>query len=123
MRSIGVSLYNELILPELKDKYWKIRDSIKSVQIYSNEPWIPWEIIKPSRKLVNGNADEDLFFCERFSFSRWLIGKRRLTKEGIKKVKVVVPYDTKLLSSLEELDFIERFGNNNGIRGFPRFEF
>ena len=92
----GLNLYDELIPRGLKELYWKIRDNIKSIQVYSKEPWIPWEIIKPWRKLDNGEPEEDEFFCERFIFSRWLIGTKIETKEKIRKVKVVVPSDSRL---------------------------
>ena len=98
----GLNLYDELIPNDLKELYWKIRDNIKSIQVYSKEPWIPWEIIKPWRKLDNGEPEEDEFLCERFIFSRWLIGTKIETKEKIRKVKVVVPSDSRLKSVVDE---------------------
>jgi hypothetical protein len=112
----GISLYEELVPQQLKDLYWKIRDNIKSIQIYSKEPWIPWEIIKPWRLQDNGEPEEDHFLCERFVFSRWLIGRKKETKEFIEKVKIIVPSDTELENSINERDWIiEEFMNKKGF--------
>jgi hypothetical protein len=111
----GLNLYDELIPPALKELYWKIRDNIKSIQVYSKEPWIPWEIIKPWRKRDNGEPEEDEFFCEHFIFSRWIIGTKIEKKEEIRRVKVVVPSDTKLKSSLDERDWLIKFFTSKGI--------
>jgi CHAT domain len=105
----GLNLYEELIPDKLKDLYWRIRDDIKSIRVYSKEPWIPWEIIKPWRKLDNGERQEDEFLCERFICSRWLIGTTKETKEKIRKAKVIVPADSKLESVLAERDWLTRF--------------
>jgi CHAT domain len=115
MEALGRDLYDELIPDKLKDLYWKISDSIKSVQILSDEPWIPWEIIKPWRELDDGKADEDLFLCERFSFSRWFPTVKEKMGQEIKKVKVVIPSDTKLNNPLAELEFIKKIGRNYGL--------
>lgn len=44
-----------------------------AVQIVSEEPWIPWEILRPTRQRADGTWESDpLYFCERFALSRWL---------------------------------------------------
>ena len=110
--NIGLSLYDELVPKDLKELYWKIRDDIKSIQIFSKEPWIPWEIIKPWRRLDNGAPEEDEFLCEQFIFSRWLIGTKKEKKEKIMKAKVVVPADSKLKNVIVERDWIVQFLEN-----------
>jgi hypothetical protein len=47
MKAKGQSLYNELFSEELKKFYWQNKDRIKSFQVITKDPWIPWEIIKP----------------------------------------------------------------------------
>ncbi len=112
----GEYLYDILFTESLKDKYWKIRDEITSIQILSEEPWIPWEIVKPYRKLDNGEVESDTFICERFAMSRWITGRERQIKDRLEDVKVVVPADTKLRFSLEERKWIEDKGREIGFR-------
>ena len=119
----GLNLYDELIPRGLKELYWKIRDNIKSIQVYSKEPWIPWEIIKPWRKLDNGEPEEDEFFCERFIFSRWLIGTKIETKEKIRKVKVVVPSDSRLKSVVDDEDSYEEVKDTLKTGGYDLIHF
>jgi hypothetical protein len=115
IRDKGLNLYDELVPPALKELYWKIRDDVKSIQVYSKEPWIPWEIIKPWRKLSNGEPEEDEFLCERFIVSRWLIGMKKKKKTNITKAKLVVPADSKLRNALAERDWLIEFLGNRGI--------
>lgn len=104
---IGLQLYEKIIPPNLKSIYWRIRPNIKSIQVLSQERWIPWEIIKPFRKNEqNGVVEEDEFLCERYAFCGWEIGITPRIKEQLSKVKLIVPTDTKLKSVLED-----KYGN------------
>lgn len=111
----GLNLYEELIPEKLKELYWKVRGDIKSIQVYSKEPWIPWEIIKPWRRLDDGEPEEDEFLCVRFTCSRWLIGIRKEKKEKISKAKVVVPADIKLESAIAERNWLTKFLDSRKI--------
>jgi len=107
----GRSLYDELFSSKLKEIYWNIHNKIKSIRIISEEPWIPWEIIKPWRR-VNGKSEEDGFLCEQYSFSRWLEGQRFQKKNQLIKIKLVVPYDTNLQGAQVEADWIIKFAES-----------
>lgn len=74
LESLGRSLYSKLFSPELRSAYRRFRN-VKSLQIVSDEPWIPWELIKPyddDESLEKPIEDE--FLCERFQLTRWLSG-------------------------------------------------
>jgi len=114
LMSKGRDLYDKLFPPELKEIYWNFHDKIKSIRIISEEPWVPWEILKPWQR-VNGKIQEDGFLCEQYSFSRWLEGKPIKEKNQIKTVKVVVPSDTNLDGALEEFDWIHNFASKVGL--------
>jgi hypothetical protein len=112
MRAKGRSLYKELFSEELKKFYWLNRDRIKSFQIITKDPWIPWEIIKPWDQDM---GKEDPFLCERYAFSRWIVGKKIIIpNEQLKKVLVVVPSTTDLTNSLAERDWIGEFVKSIG---------
>jgi hypothetical protein len=66
--SIGNDLWETVIPKELKDEYWHFSSRVRSLLITSDEPWIPWEIIKP----YNDNHDDEPFWCQKFAVSRWL---------------------------------------------------
>jgi hypothetical protein len=112
MKGKGRSLYKELFPDELKRFYWQNRDRIKSFQVITKDPWIPWEIIKPWDM---DTGREDPFLCESYAFSRWTAGKKTvIPNEHLKKVLVVVPSNTDLSSSIEERNWIEQFGKSIG---------
>lgn len=118
----GYNLYENLFPKEVKDKYWEIKDKIKSIHLFSNEPWIPWEILKPWK----GTEGGEYFLCEQYSFTRWPI--RHYNNNNyykyykpiahafqIKKVEVIAPSDTKLTNALQESEFISKFGEREGF--------
>jgi hypothetical protein len=115
----GEYLYDILFPDGLKNKYWKLRDNIKSIQVLSDEPWIPWEILRPYRKLDNGKVETDSFLCEKFSFSRWINGQPRQIKDHLEQVKIFMPTDTNLKFVSEERKWIEDKGNEIGFNVYP----
>jgi hypothetical protein len=109
----GRYLYDYLISPDLKERFWEIRDQIKSITVISEDPWIPWEILKPWRQLGN-EIEEEKFLCERYAFSRWLEGIPMYRRDSILKVRVVVPKDTSLQGAKEEASWIQEFAKTAG---------
>lgn len=114
LKSKCMSLYDELFPEKLKQLYWEKSLRIKSIRVISKEPWIPWEIIKPWRKLEDGSIEEGEFLCEHYAFSRWIIGKERIKNE-VKKIKGIIPIDTKLDNAIKERNWIEIFALNKNM--------
>jgi hypothetical protein len=109
--AIGNLMWENYFPPKLKGIYWNIRDRIRSIRINSSEPWIPWEIIKPS--LANGNVDGIL--SQQYIFSRDYIPdsaeiEEEERKANLQQVKIVIPYDSDLEFARKEVEFIENFG-------------
>ena len=72
--SIGYHLYDQLFPPRLKELFWSSRDRLNSLMVVSEEPWIPWEMVRPHRR-TNGDEVTCAHLCEEFLFSRWLAGR------------------------------------------------
>jgi nucleoside phosphorylase len=73
LAELGRRLWNELVPPELKREYDRFRERVTTMQITSEEPWIPWELVKP----WSDEWGEDDHLCIRFATTRWLRGKQQ----------------------------------------------
>lgn len=113
MRNLGMELWDELIPRELKEAYWQFRDKVKTLLITSDEPWIPWEMLKPHRyKEDQGREEIDPFLCQQFIMSRWLCGESCGAKDLSKGSALpVAPLFEDLPSVKAEVDFIKNLSN------------
>ncbi len=109
MRNLGMDLWDELISRELKEAYWHFRDKIRTLLMTSDEPWIPWEMLRPHRYREDlGREEIDPFLCQRFIMSRWLCGESCGAKDLSKGVALpVASLSDDLPSARAEVDFIE----------------
>jgi hypothetical protein len=108
LTAIGNSLWDELISDPLKDEYWEFKTRVKSLLITSEEPWIPWEMIKPYRNNENGDVEQEPFWCQQFALSRWLSMGGTADEMIIGRVRPIAPTSTNLPWVKEELLFIEQ---------------
>jgi AraC-like DNA-binding protein len=73
LTKIGRELHRELFPPAMRQAYREIRrQSVQSIRIVSDEPWIPWELIKPYDDSIPNDILDDDFLCLQFDFTRWL---------------------------------------------------
>ena len=68
---IGRRLYRDLFPPELRREYRRWRGQVRTLQITSDEPWLPWELIKPYDSEPGQNIVDDDFLCLQYEFTRW----------------------------------------------------
>ncbi|MCZ7568018.1 MAG: CHAT domain-containing protein [Ardenticatenaceae bacterium] len=116
----GRLLYQELFSEALKALYWSVRERINSIQIVSEEPWIPWEIVKPWRMNdQTGAVDEDEFLCERYVIARWLKGRNLKAKNKISRIQLVVPEDSGLVHAYRERQWLEQFAGERQVASTP----
>ncbi|MEM7131288.1 MAG: CHAT domain-containing protein [Chloroflexota bacterium] len=116
---MGEELFHDLFPDKLKAEYWRrikpLREKgiVESFLITSDEPWIPWEMIKPYRYDDLEEIEEhDGFLCQTFQFCRWLAGRSPAERIQIQKVMTVVPRldltyaarEHEYLASLHEVD-------------------
>ncbi len=117
LAEIGRQLFRELFPPELQHEYWtrirpRRRDStqpdgsIETLLITSDEPWIPWELIKPYRVDPESGAEQsDGFLCESFQVSRWLAGRGPAEMVQVQAAALVEPGAESPYSQREETFF------------------
>jgi hypothetical protein len=76
LRAIGEQLYRELFPLELRRAYRDLCSlPVRSLQITSDEPWIPWELVRPYDDDDPDRIVDDDFLCARFELTRWLAGR------------------------------------------------
>ncbi|HEY0735832.1 MAG TPA: CHAT domain-containing protein [Herpetosiphonaceae bacterium] len=93
--AFGQVLYRDLIPEELKRAYRRIRRHQAgplSLLITSDEPWIPWELVRPfERDTPAEQGFDDPFFCEQFALTRWLAGGSLPQQLEVKTIALVAP--------------------------------
>ena len=106
----GSMLFEKAIPSELQVALWSLRNQIKSVQIDSQEPWIPWEICKLGG-VENGKLVEGPFFCEAFALTRWRMGIGMKPALKLNNMALVLPRNSKLESAASEGDYVQSLAN------------
>lgn len=79
LAALGNNLYDELFSSELRAAYRKLHSrivagEIRTLLITSDEPWIPWELIRPYDAEDPDNIIDDDFLCRQLQLTRWLAG-------------------------------------------------
>lgn len=107
LASIGRALWDELFSDQLKAAYWEFRGKIKTLLITSDEPWIPWEMVKPYRYDANNARLDEPFLCEQFNVARWLSGPGPADRVPVSNVRPVAPLTVNLPSVQAELGYLQ----------------
>jgi hypothetical protein len=106
----GSHLFEAVIPEDLQVLLWSLRNRIRSVQVQSEEPWIPWELCKLEGK-ENGRVVEGPFLCEAFAVTRWLPEVGLQPSLTLKKMALVVPQDSGLPFAAGERDYVLSLAN------------
>ena len=108
LADIGANLFDRLFPAALKDEYGKtIRRKYagKALLITSDEPWIPWELVRPFAIDDTGAVlYDDPPLCEMFRLSRWLAGRGAPDQVAMKQGVWVAPADN-LQAAQAESDY------------------
>lgn len=119
MRGYGGALFDELIPLDLQAPLWKVRDTLKVIQVVSEEPFVPWEVVhlKPPRAPGGppSRLPPDPHFLAQMGLMRWLHNHHRAPRD-IKvrpgRAYFVVPdypdKDYKLPEALAEIPFLKK---------------
>ncbi len=103
LEDLGRWLYRELFPEQLRAAYRKFRGAVTALQVTSDEPWIPWELIKPYDNSDPAEVIDDEFLCIRFQLTRWLAGEK--PPAGAIPVTRVATVDAGQQASGPELSF------------------
>lgn len=95
--TIGQDLFQKVFPPALQQEYWRLKalrdqGKVHSLLVISDEPWIPWELIKPYTfdNKTNQELNDD-YLGVAFQFVRWLAERGPAHQVKVKAARVVVP--------------------------------
>jgi len=109
---IGQRLYNELFNEAMRREYREcIRGRVRTLEVVSDEPWIPWELIKPF-----GDGVDDDFLCLQYDFSRWVSGGAAPAAEiAVDSLACIAPTDSGLAWAQVEQAFVCALAGRYGL--------
>lgn len=105
---LGNQIWSDLFPPELQQAYWRVKDRARTIQITSDEPWIPWEIAKPFRFDEQNRRIDESYLCDQFDIARWLAGPGPADQVSISRVRPIAPEMSNLQSVQDELHYLEQ---------------
>ena len=77
LRGFGRELYRKFAPPAFKEAFWRLKDrhgdQFQSIQIFSNNPVLPWELMRAVR--ADGSDEQD-FLGLQFRIARWHISEQ-----------------------------------------------
>jgi hypothetical protein len=124
LRIFGNQLWSRFLPDDFQLHYYNERDEWrgKSVIVYTNEPWIPWELIRPYQ--VDKAWESDAPWCETMLLTRWLqmdsqpqgIPGTPPLKLRMGGLTLIVPKNSKLESAKDERAFMLKFRHNHKLK-------
>jgi hypothetical protein len=72
LRAYGGQLFDELVPDKIQAILWENRDEIDTIQVFSEDPFIPWELVH--LKKPNGKLPAEERFLANMGLVRWLDG-------------------------------------------------
>ena len=128
IEQMGEELFEELFPEALRTEYWKrIKDLsdagiIRTLLITSDEPWIPWELIKPYQQdEYSGEEQQDEFLSLSFQMCRWLAGRTPAGTIDISAAAMIAP-DVNLPNAEREVAYLQKLSADGVIETGPRLE-
>lgn len=94
LEAFGHRLYSELFPSEMRSIYRRLRRrELETILFISDEPWIPWEIVKPYDDEDPHDIVDDDYLGMRFQVTRWLSGKCPPAEIiSVKRVSAMITY-------------------------------
>lgn len=107
MAGLGRDLWRELFPLEMQSAYREVRrHPVRSWMIVSDEPWIPWELVKPYDDSRQDEIIDDDFLSLRFQLTRWMSGGRTPVQQIAVRRLAVFRTDSDLPQAEQELSLL-----------------
>jgi type VI secretion system protein ImpC len=106
LADVGYQFYEQLLPQKLQDLCWTFRErGVRSVLVLSDEPHIPWELIKPYRTdPATGRIEkEDSFWGEAFAITHWLRGRPPAPRLSLRRVAALAAGAATVAKGVPEL--------------------
>jgi TPR repeat protein len=123
-RGFGADLYDRFTPPEFKQLYWQLRDAgieLRSVQVLSDDPMLPWELMRPAR---TGGQDRQEFLGLTARVARWQLGTTGLPRPPqslqLQKLVVIAPHyagSMALDAAQQEADSLRNHDGFENVKG------
>lgn len=93
LEDLGQKLYDQVLPAEARELCWLLEQSgVRSLLVLSDEPHIPWELIKPYRQEAAGVRPVSLpFWGESLALARWVRGPAVRDRFLRNRLSVVAP--------------------------------
>jgi|GEM_PF-3146476 len=122
MRCTARFLAKEILPSVLFRALSRFPQNVTTLQIQSEEPWIPWELLGISSVDLHGGRGKPRFLCERFDLTHWLPGRdlpARLAGArcmDIQSIAIIAPEDTTLAQVQNEVNLLSALGKERGLK-------
>ncbi|WP_437826987.1 CHAT domain-containing protein [Sorangium sp. So ce1153] len=105
---IGADLFENLLPEELRSLLWSLQRRIKTILVQSEEPWIPWELLRMTRRDEHGHTVEGPHLCEAFAMTRWIPNNRGMKHAlgALRRIALVTCLASSLPYAEKERKFI-----------------
>jgi formylglycine-generating enzyme required for sulfatase activity len=105
----GTQLLEEVLPIELQRRLWEHRGAIRTIQILSDEAWIPWELL---RLQDPDDPCSGAFLVEAFSVTRWLAAARFpvIMELPMRRMALVTPSESGLPRIAAEAEQLKTAG-------------
>jgi RNA polymerase sigma factor (sigma-70 family) len=92
LSDVGWKLYDQILPPALQDLCWTFRGrGVRSLLILSDDPHIPWELVKPFRSdpVTGAIVAEEDHWGASFAMTHWLRGRPPVSRLSLRRVIAV----------------------------------
>lgn len=122
LATLAEGLFEQLLPETFRTEYFArivpLREAgaVQSFLITSDEPWIPWELLKPYHwDASEGKEYVDDFWATRFRLSRWLAGRGPLVRMAVNVAALVMP-EVGLAAVDAERAFFDQLAAQRNVR-------
>ncbi len=84
-------LFEELFPEDLRDVFRAMGCRLAYMTLYTEESWIPWELLRFHARNEHGGPEEGRFFCEAFAMTRWIPGIPLVFRFPLENLALVCP--------------------------------